>query len=280
LLRIAARVFESEVRDLASAADWDPYFWKALQCATPEEWEATRRSEAATGVRGVQDLESAVPDFFNKVQRVKRLLQEETGRDFNVGVLDFGEPYWFDMGSHFAIQGVFADIFSPSNRGRIVRSLLGLPDNIAYGESFIRKSRVAAGAKVSNSVILGSEIRDPRSAIEGAIIVNSRFGRLEVSRGGSAVHSRGEEVKIDAPHGMAFRLAGSHTLTGQECAASLVTGDGIQTLRYNYLLGSVVGANYGETVLDNPMSFAEAAEVMEAADPVWLDEWWAKAEPR
>jgi hypothetical protein len=271
LLRAACDVFQSELNDNASAANWDPYFWIALQCPELDAWEAVGEAEARVGARGFANLTTSVPTFFSSVQRVKDRLQQELGRKLRVGVLDFGEPYWLDAGSHLALRTAFADIFACSERGRTMRAFLGLPDSLANGDSFIKDSRIAAGARVQGSVVIGSEIRDPASCLEGAVVLDSRLGFLQVSPGGAALCSVSDDLRVDGPHGVAFRIRGKNEVAGHESATTLQIGSQSIVMRYDDKLGMIDGKTYSEPVLENPISYRDASRAMNEIDPLPSD---------
>ena len=275
LLGIASRVFATERNDLVSAANWDPYFWTALQCHTREEWDSVRARELAEGHDGIARLEEVVPSFYGKVREVLSSFESQVGRPIRVSVMDFGEPYWFDFGNHDAMQEIFSDIFSSSERGRTVRAFLALPETLASGGSFVQDSHISPGVSISNSIVLGSEIRHPKSRLDGAIVVNARYDYIDVGKGGSVIHSSGNSLVVGGPHGMAFRLLGTHVLQGQERAATLLTESGPVHLRYdNGDARSLDEQVFVEALAGNPVSFKVASEMMDATDPSDLDKYW------
>lgn len=273
LLEAASKVFERELEDPSAVANWDPFFWIALQTPGEREWQHVRDGEFGSG--GVAALERSIPDFFSKVRRVKELVESESGKEIRVGVLDFGRPYWLDAGSHIALSQMMRDIFAPTEAGQMIRAFLALPDELAEGGSVVRGSKVAKGARVANSIILGSEITDGTSDISGAVIVNSRFGRLRATSGSAAMYCRGSNVSLEGPSGFAFRVSGDFTVAGDESLASLLRGPSSATrLRYSNSLGPLSPALYSSPVCGNSESFADASLVMERVDPVLLDRQW------
>jgi len=268
LLEIACEVFDDEIDDQRSAANWDPYFWMALQCHTATEWGELGRAETRRGHQGIRALMDSQPNFFERVHRVKRLFERRKGRAIRVAVLDFGEPYWFDVGSHFALRKILADVFSMSHDGQIVRALLDIPDGVAEGDSLVLGSQIASGTAIINSVVLGATITDPRSVLEGAIVLGGEYGHLVVQRGGAAIQSVCETLTVEGPHGIAFRLkAFDAKIRGGESVASIGRDQESFTLRYDDSLGSINHESYERVVLDNAISFQQAARLMGAEDP-------------
>ncbi|TCO45850.1 hypothetical protein EV192_12036 [Actinocrispum wychmicini] len=277
LLRAACESFQGELNDSSSAVNWDPYFWMALQCADIDSWEAIGRAEARFGGTGFASLGSAVPRFFSAVQSMKRRLQQELGRELRVAVMDFGEPYWLDAGNHLSLRNTFGDVFAPNEQGRVVRAFLGLPESLSEGESFVRDSKIAPGVRVHGSVIIGSEIRDPGSSIEGAIVIGSRLGRLRVNSGGVVLCSVSDDLEVQGPHGIAFRIFGKSKVAGTESAATLLMGNRSTTMTYDDKLGTIGDGTYSEAVLGNSMSFRDASQAMGLVDPLLLDRLWSTA---
>lgn len=271
LLKIACQVFGEEIDDPDIALNWDPYFWVALQCENVEEWRAHLEDETAGGQHGLRSLVRMCPAFFDKVQRVKVLLERIKGRPIRVAVLDFGQPYWLDIGSHFALRRALDDVFSDNLEGKVVRALLGIPETIISGESVIVDSRVAPGATVKNSIILGATIADSTSSLERAIVLGGHYGLLRVGRGGTAIDSHCEKLEVHGPHGIAFRVVTPEVVVaGDESVSTITSDDESFTLKYSDSLGPINSQTYDATVLDNKVSFRVAAELMRAAGPSQL----------
>ena len=55
-LSAACDTFAKTVFDESSAANWDPYFWQALQSPSRESWDELVRYEQSAGLTGLQDL--------------------------------------------------------------------------------------------------------------------------------------------------------------------------------------------------------------------------------
>ena len=55
-LSVACEAFGKRVDDASSAANWDPYFWQALQCPSRDSWDELIRYEQNAGLQGLQTL--------------------------------------------------------------------------------------------------------------------------------------------------------------------------------------------------------------------------------
>lgn len=276
-LAAACDAFGSHMADDVSAANWDPYFWQALQCDSPGSWQAHLHLEEAEGRSGARDLIRRIPDFFDLVLRFRKDFERRTGRQPIVSVLDFGETYWIDVGNHAALSNAMADIFAPTEHGSAIRAFLGLPESLAAGANLVLDSQVDAGCNISSSIIIGSEISDAGSSIEGAIVLGSKLGRLVTSGPAAIIWSRAGDLRFDGPNSIAFRVDASRCRVGDgESVATLLLDGGPAELRYNLSIGAIDSDIFNKPILDNMYSFAEAAMLMARIDPRELHRSWRK----
>lgn len=263
LLEIASHVFQRDVENPEQSVNWDPAFWVAVQCADVAEWRALIEEEAARGQSSLQNLHIKNPEFFNMAQQVKLELEATMQRPMRVAVLDFGEPYWLDVGTHQSLRKAFADLLSDSRDGRIIRTLLGIPSGVGQGASFVADSYVNPHVDIENSIVLGAHIADPGSRLDGAVVLGGRYGRLLVHAGGVAIESTCKDLTIEGPHGIAFRLAApSAIVRGFESVATIVAPGENFTLRYDDSLGSINDDSFSSAVLGNKISFQQAASLV------------------
>ena len=275
-LALACDAFGQQAADESSAANWDPYFWQALQSPSRHAWDERVAYEQEAGLTGLQGLLASVPDFFEIVQRFRQAFEREAGRPMRISVFDFGEPYWIDAGNHVALSSAFADIFSPGESGAAIRAFLGLPDSLAAGASFIAGSSLPGDCKVSNSAVIGSTISGSESVISGAVVLGSNIGHLVAEPGSSVIWCRVDDLRVDGPNGIAFRLDGEqHVVLGDESAATLLLAERIVNLRYSRALGSIDKQIFERRLPVNPVSFAEAASLVQSVDPIELHQCWA-----
>ena len=203
-LSLACDAFGKRVVDESSAANWDPYFWQALQSPSRESWDELVKYEQGAGLPGLQALLDSVPDFFEIVQRFRMAFERRVGRSMRISVFDFGQPYWIDVGNHVTLSSAFTDLFSDSESGAAIRAFLGLPDSLALGANFIADSSLPTDCKVNNSIVIGTTISDEESSIQGAVVLGSNIGRVVANRGASIVWCRVEDLRVDGPNGIAF----------------------------------------------------------------------------
>jgi hypothetical protein len=274
-LSLACEAFEKRLVDESSAANWDPYFWQALQSPSRESWNELVRYEQGAGLLGLRALLDSVPDFFEIVQRFRMAFERRVGRSMRISVFDFGQPYWIDAGSHAALSSAFTDLFSGSQSGSAIRAFLGLPDSLATGANFIADSSLPADCKVNNSIVIGTTITGEESAIQGAVVLGSNIGRVVASRGASVVWCRVDDLRVDGPNGIAFRLDGhQHVVLGDESATTLLLGERVVNLKYSRGLGNIDRYIFERRLPDNPVSFSEAASLVQSVDPIELHRSW------
>ncbi|WP_454853128.1 hypothetical protein [Promicromonospora soli] len=266
--------FSDLLDDEEVGANWDPYLWIACHSATRAEWEDACRAGREIP-RDFADLVSAIPDFWQRVQRAKNRLTAVTGRPFSSKVVDFGEPYWFDAGNHASLRNALGEIFAPSKDGDTVRALLGLPDSLATGQNFVRGSRIAEGTEIRNSLVVGTTIADPGSLAERAILINSTLGNVRIDPGGVVIECDCRQIEVDGPSGFAFRLSGRAHVGGDEITASI--GDPPNDTRLSHFgVNTVIsGEDYGTRRWANPISFKDAAALAETFDVAETD--WAQS---
>jgi len=274
-LSAACDAFGERLTD-ESAANWDPYFWQALQSPSRESWDELIRYEQRAGLSGLQALLDSIPDFYEIVQRLRMAFERRVGRPVRVSIFDFGQPYWIDVGNHLTLSNALADLFSVNESGDVIRAFLGLPDSLATGSNFIADSSLPGDCNVKNSIVIGTTVTGEGSSIEGAVVLGSKIGRIVANRGAAIVWCCVEDLRVDGPNGIAFRLDGPHhVVLGDESATTLLLGERAVNLKYWHRLGNIDRHSFERCLLDNPLSFSEAASLVKSVDPVELHRSWA-----
>jgi hypothetical protein len=249
------------------AANWDPYLWIALHSTGRDEWEESCLAGSTSVPKDFAKLVREVPDFWQRARNARDALSERTGRPFAVKVLDFGDPYWFDAGNHAALRAALSDLFAPGRDGDTIRAFLGLPEGLARGESLIHDSSIAEGAAVTNSIVIGSTIADASSFADRSIVVGSTIGTLRADPGAVVLECDAERLEVDGPAGFAFRVAGRVHVGGDEVTAGISTDGRLIRLSYFDINRVINGPDFETRVGANPLSFAEAAEIVDPLTP-------------
>lgn len=275
-LSVACEAFGERLFDDGSSANWDPYFWRALQCSSADEWASLLETERAAGLSGCQSLIESVPDFFQIILELRENFERRAGRPPRVVVADFGEPYWIDIGNHAALGSALSSIFVPGRAGEVIRAFLGLPESLSSGGSFVVDSTVPLGCVVENSIVVGSQIGSLESSIRGSVVLGARIGLLSAASGAAVISCRLSELRIEGPNAVAFRLkAEREVICPNASATTIYDGEEWMVLRYEASLGPIDRGFFEKSVLSNPVSYAEAAKRVAAVDPSELHRWWS-----
>jgi hypothetical protein len=275
-LSIAAEVFGDKVHDHVHSANWDPLFWQALQADSRASWDLMIETQSALGMPAAANFDSTFPDFLDLVHRFRYIFEKRVGRRPIVKMLDFGaQPYWIDAGSHVGIRGALGAIFHDSPEGIAARALLGFPDSIAHGESYIADSALPFGCAVRNSVIMASRIESEFSRLERAIVMGSSISSLQAEPGTIAIWTRAESLTLGAPRGFAFRFDPKGGQAAVDASASTVlTEEGAFDLYHDSSVESLSGSGLTDLVGQNEVSFAEAAKLSSHLSPINLYRNW------
>ena len=102
--------------------------------------------------------------------------------------------------------------------------------------------------------------------------------------GGSALFCAADEIRFNGPHAIAFKSTGNQLqLEEGDRLATLYLSDGKIEMRTNESMTNYDGENYSTPVMENPISFEEAARRMTLEDTRlvekrWLDQWnsWSR----
>ena len=173
------------------------------------------------------------------------------------------------------LSRAFTDLFSASQSGAAIRAFLGLPDSISAGANFIVDSSLPIDHKVENSIVIGSTITGNGSSIEGAVVLGSNIGRVIADHGAAIIWCRVDDLRVDGPNGIAFRLDGAqHAVLGDESATTLWLGERILNLKYSRRIGNIDPRIFEKRLSGNPVSFSEAASLVKSVDPIELHRSW------
>ena len=168
VLDIALEIFAEEIEKEGVYFDFDPYFLMALAMneSDVEAWQLKTRLDAALG-----KLMGMIPDFFQKVQSIKKVFKKKYARNLNLKIFDLGEnTYWVDIGQHRAMRRKFLWLKDKGTKGVIARKIACIPEARASGGNIIVNSEVAPGIKVENSVIVNSRVTGAGRVTESVII--------------------------------------------------------------------------------------------------------------
>lgn len=276
LLDSLCRAFEDDLGDATKWVDWDPWAWVALCCRTEEDWFEEIRNESELGRTTLDALVQRHPDFYLRMARARAETEQLRGRPLRIGVLDFGEPLWIDLGLHVTMRKIFSDLASDSERGMRLRTLFDLPGNLDASGGIVLRSEIAPGADIRGSVILGSNIRDPASVLRGAVVVGTRAGRISMRAGGACLFSAAEIIEFHGPSAISLRAsAPTLELDEGDRLTTIPIAGGLEPIRSNESVTDYEGLNYTNPILGNRLSFEQAGKLTAAVDGAELDEHWS-----
>jgi hypothetical protein len=272
-LDLAQEAFSIDLSDPRQRVDWDPYVWLALACSTEAEWMEEVAYERGIGIPGMDQLLERIPDFYPRLAGVRERLERRNRRPFTVKVLDFGEVFWTDFGQHLALHQNLSALLADDERGRLTRALFDLPEVKDERGNRLVNACIPAGADIRNSLIVDAEITSPESIIHGGIVIGGSYGRLNLPQSGIAMFCTVGDLTFDGPHAIAFQsILPELRLAEGERHATVITPRGPLQLYTNEAITDYKGANYLQPLDGNPVSFDEAANLVEAADPQVLVE--------
>jgi hypothetical protein len=172
VLDIAAEVFDQEIYKNGIFIDFDPYFVMALSINKKNFhlWE-----EAETYDKGLKALVAKVPDFFLKVQRIKKIFQKRYKRKLGFKICDLGAHiYWADIGQHYAMRQKYMSLNEQTSRGEITRKLENITEQRDTRGNIIINSRIDADIRVQDSIIINSTLTGS-GTIEKSVVKDSRL---------------------------------------------------------------------------------------------------------
>ena len=246
------------------AADWDPAVSFLLLSDRELENDHSRAA--------ISRAEARFPGIATAIGRLKESWQSRHGRPLSSGYLDFGSALWIDLGLHESLRKCLEALHEESELGAAMREFFDVnqpPD--ADGNRFIR-SAVDPAARIHNSLIIDSTIRDAASVIEKGVVVGSSAGTIHMPLGGACLFSRGDTLNFAGRGAIAFRVAadsvvlqaGERRTTIPLPAGSLDVSSFETVQKYD---SSVMDA----PIFENQISFTEAGRFMGAMHPSDLE---------
>ncbi|MGH9345993.1 MAG: hypothetical protein ACRD26_01890 [Vicinamibacterales bacterium] len=263
-LDAAVGVFEDALHSESTWVDWDPYFWMAFHADSADAWEHEKGAEARTGVRGIRDLESRIPGFFEKVSAVRKALTDMRNRPPKVVAAHLESPFWVDFGSHSTLRECFEALRASAAFGPVVRTLFQITHERDERGNIVVRSSLPAGADIRDSVIIDAVIADERTQMSQGVIFGGSYGRVLMPHGGVAILSDVAHLELASGDAVAFRSAGDLVRLGPgDRHTSLTVAGRAIHLRGNEQIADYTGAAYVEPILGNELSFDEAARLFE-----------------
>jgi phosphomannomutase len=263
-LDLSLEIFAEDIKKPGVFLDVDPYFLMALTMG-PDRASWDREVAADRALSALAGPEGMIPDFFEKIQKIKTVFAKKHGRDLRVKVLDMGpSTYWGDIGQHSSMREKFMALNAASDAGIVARRIAGIPSVRDAKGNIIVNSALDPGVDIRDSVVVNSFISGNGRVAE-SVILDSEFSDI-VSSGAFSVRSvRSGKTSLAAGSGL-FESFGSSDLALREGERHV----SILTDKRKYDLKVTETADLRDKkgmldvpVLGNEISFSEAYRLME-----------------
>ena len=270
LLEALLEEFAHEVNDASAdrklRPDLDPQFFTVLMTALIDDEEERAQSYAQTvrEVPALAKLERTFPDLLGRLRRVVTQFTALHGRKPKVVAMDFVDQYWGDVGQHKDIRRFYMALNQADADGHIARALAGLKGpRDARGNLISEDSVVAPGIDVERSVLIGCELSGS-GTIRDSVLIGTRARDISAD-GAFDVLSALPKLELARGAGT-YKIVSSAPLSVSEnerMTTLFLPGGREASMRVHEDLDLRDRQNHYETaVLDNPVSFSEAHELM------------------
>ena len=176
VLDIAEKIFDKEIKEEGVKIDFDPYFIMALAMDDRNHALWIKRTEEDNGLK---ELLKMMPDFFEKVQAIKKEFENTYNRALNLKVFDLGSDiYWADIGQHNSMREKFMSLNEDSSKGNIARGIASIPNKRDRNGNIIVNSDINKDIIMTDSVIVNSKVLG-KGKIDKSVIIDSRFRDIE-----------------------------------------------------------------------------------------------------
>ena len=265
--------FHADVHDASadrrSRPDLDPQLFTALVVAAEPDPETRNRAwaQALGSSPAIRHLQRNLPDVLLRLRRALDRFKHHTGRPVSLRAVDFGTPYWGDIGQHRQMYAWYSSLRRDTPQGAVARLLAGLPEVAdADGNRLGGSNHLGPHVRVRNSVLIDVSIDS--GDIVDSVLIGTRAGHVR------AVEAF--DVLSAAPHLDLAARAGTYRVVTNR--AERVEEGHRRTVVF-FPEGPVRldvheatdlrdrPATYEVPVLDNAMSFQEAHQRILKADP-------------
>jgi len=260
VLDIALEVFGKDVETDGVYFDFDPYFLMALAMKDDKDkWDA--RVVLNTGLKQLVEM---IPDFFEKVQKIKKVFKEKKGRELSLKIFDLGKDvFWSDIGQHSAMRKKFLALNAFGEKGTIARKIANIPETRDKDGNIIVNSKISRKIIIKNSVVVNSEITGAGS-IEESIILDSELKDVEINKA-FAIRSIRVGMTVLKEHSGIYESLGAGDLVLEKGMrhVSVLTGSGRVDMEVSEDTNLRDKENtYNVPIFDNAISFMDAYDEM------------------
>ncbi len=261
VLDIASEVFEDEIKADGIYFDFDPYLLMALAMKDTEQniWREKARADKA-----LHELVTMIPDFFDKVQKIKKMFTTKFNRPLNLKTLDFGgDTYWADIGQHSSMREKYFALNDCGNKGIIARKIANIEQGKDQNGNIIVNSELSSHICAANSVIVNSRITG-KGKIDNSVIIDSEFSDIDMDTA-FAIRSIRKGKSVLAKNSGIFESLGADNLAlGEKMRqVTTLTSSGWMDMEVSEDTDlRDKEATYNSSILNNKISFSEMFDEM------------------
>ncbi|MGR3319592.1 MAG: hypothetical protein ACUZ8O_14080 [Candidatus Anammoxibacter sp.] len=261
VLDIAFEVFEYEIKEEGIYFDFDPYLLMALAMKDTEQniWEEKGHKD-----KDLQELVRMIPDFFAKVQQIKKIFKTRYNRNLNLKTLDFGkDTYWADIGQHSSMREKYLSLNDCGEKGIIARKIANIEKEKDQNGNIIINSELPSDIYITNSVIVNSKITG-KGKINNSTIIDSEFADIDMDTAFAIRSIRQGSSVLSKYSGLFESLGVDNLVLGEKMRhVSLLTSFGKMDMEVSEDSDLRDKENiYNLPILNNKISFAEAFNEM------------------
>ncbi len=207
VMDILEEVFAGDIRAQGVSIDFDPYVLMAFAMrGDTDRWKAVLEQDA--GPRALAGPRGMVPDFFEKISKVRETFKDRYNRELSLKVLDLGKDvFWTDIGQHTAMRRKYLALNDKGPSGMIARKVENIPDERDENGNIIINSTVGDGIEVRDSVIINSSINGT-GKIKRSVVKDSGLTDVDMTDAFSILSFRAGKTMLKKNSGI-YRSIGS-----------------------------------------------------------------------
>ncbi|KJJ85200.1 hypothetical protein OMAG_000912 [Candidatus Omnitrophus magneticus] len=276
VLDILEEVFDSDVKNNAIYIDFDPYVLSAFALKGDSvKWqEMLLKDKKLCEFAGHSGM---VPDFWEKMNKVRNIFKDKYARELEIKVIDLGENiYWGDYGQHLAMRRRYLALTENSMNGAISRAIAGLPETKDARGNIIFNSQISGEVEIENSVVCNSVIMG-RGRIESSLLWDSCVNDIEMDRAFCVGSFHSGKLILKKNSG-AYKLFGRKSEVFNIEEYGRVSTIFTPTGRFSINAGESLNLRdrkniYSVPVLGNLVSFSELYEMMSKVSSHEIEQW-------
>jgi hypothetical protein len=271
--------FSLEVNDPSAdrkqRPDLDPQFFTALTIACIDDPVERQQAhmKSVKEVRAMAELKERQPHLLARLRGVIEHFRAKHGRKPKLVAMDFGEPFWGDIGQHKDLYSFYMALNEDGLHGEISRALAGVSEERDAANNYISSDcELGEDLVVENSVLIDCKIQ--AGEIRDCVLVGTRAGHVSADQAFD-VCSVAWSLTLEARAG-SYRVVSSEPVlvqAGERLTTLFLPGSEPVAVRVHEDMDlRDTARNYDVAVLDNPISFAEAHARMSRVSLIELGE--------